>query len=151
MVEKIAATILFIVLVTDMSLWRLQRLAQSKAKVLFLPGSSDMSLSKCSLEELDSYLYQTVGQDAIKFVAQALDVPLFRRVIVGTAVEQGAEYGGRNASDPPVNKDDETEDLYALLAQVKVKSACPIINTYNRTIDRVASCSQNIQTSKVYP
>lgn len=151
MAEKIAATIFFIVLVTDMSLWRLQRLAQNKAKVLFLPGSSDMSLSKLSLEELDSYLYQTVGQDAIKFVAQALDVPLFRRVIVGTAVEQGVEYGGRNASDPPVNKDDETEDLYALLAQVKVKSACPIINTYGRMIDRVASCSRNIQTSKVYP
>ncbi|KAF8272577.1 hypothetical protein EI94DRAFT_1769823 [Lactarius quietus] len=57
-------------------------------------------------EELDSYLYQTVGQDAIEFVASALDVPLYRRVISGSALAQGSEY-------------DETEDLHALLADVK--------------------------------
>lgn len=103
-------------------------------------------LSKCPLEELDSYLYQTVGQDAIKFVAQALDVLLYRRVIAGTAVEQGAEYGGRNASDPPVSDGDETEDLYALLAQVKVKSACPTTDTHGWMIDCVALLSLSIQT-----
>ncbi|KAH9179854.1 hypothetical protein EDB89DRAFT_1923539 [Lactarius sanguifluus] len=50
-------------------------------------------------EELDSYLYQTVGQDAIQFVARALCVPLYRRVIGGSALAQGSEYGGRNAED----------------------------------------------------
>ncbi|KAJ7638968.1 hypothetical protein FB45DRAFT_417505 [Roridomyces roridus] len=68
-------------------------------------------------EELDSYMYQTVGQDAIELVARALDVPLYRRVISGQAIEQGLEYGARNGSDGTLG--DETEDLYALLSTVK--------------------------------
>ncbi len=63
-------------------------------------------------------MYQTVGQDAIEFVAKALDVPLYRRVIRGTAVEQGSEYGGRASTTGVIG--DETEDLYELLAEVKV-------------------------------
>ncbi|OBZ70170.1 Diphthine--ammonia ligase [Grifola frondosa] len=70
-------------------------------------------------EELDSYMYQTVGQDAIEFVAQALDVPLYRRVISGAAVEQGSEYGARNPSGEGGVRGDETEDLYELLSTVK--------------------------------
>ena len=69
-------------------------------------------------EELDSYMYQTVGQDAIELVAKALDVPLFRRIISGTAKEQQNEYGNR-ASTGGVSGD-ETEDLFELLADVKV-------------------------------
>lgn len=67
-------------------------------------------------------MYQTVGQDAIELVAQALDVPLVRRVITGTAVEQGAEYGTRDARATMHNSvsGDETEDMYTLLAEVKV-------------------------------
>ncbi|KAJ6628758.1 hypothetical protein B0H10DRAFT_2259637, partial [Mycena sp. CBHHK59/15] len=68
-------------------------------------------------EELDSYMYQTVGQDAIELVASALDVPLYRRVISGHAVEQGSEYGARNGKNGIPG--DETEDLYALLSTVK--------------------------------
>ncbi|KAI0650350.1 hypothetical protein C8Q79DRAFT_380328 [Trametes meyenii] len=70
-------------------------------------------------EELDSYLYQTVGQDAIEFVGQALDVPLYRRVISGAAVEQGGEYGDRDPSHSGGIHGDETEDLYELLLTVK--------------------------------
>lgn len=72
-------------------------------------------------DELDSYLYQTVGQDAIQLVADALGVPLYRRVITGKAVEQGSEYGPRDASTGI--QGDETEDLYALLSIVKVSEA----------------------------
>ncbi|KAJ3802020.1 hypothetical protein GGU11DRAFT_828540 [Lentinula aff. detonsa] len=68
-------------------------------------------------EELDSYLYQTVGQDAIQFVARALDAPLYRGDILGTAVEQGSEYGTRSSRKGVDG--DETEDLYDLLANVK--------------------------------
>ncbi|KAM5540426.1 hypothetical protein V8D89_005884 [Ganoderma adspersum] len=71
-------------------------------------------------EELDSYLYQTVGQDAIEFVGRALDVPLYRRVIAGAAVEQGGEYGGRDPSESGGIQGDETEDLYELLLTVKI-------------------------------
>ena len=44
-------------------------------------------------EEVDSYLYQTAGQDAVEFTAQALDAPLCRKQIDGTTVGQGSEYG----------------------------------------------------------
>lgn len=65
-----------------------------------------------------------MGQDAIEFVARALEVPLYRRVISGRAVEQGSEYGSRNPKDGGV-QGDETEDLYALISTVKVFSiAC---------------------------
>ncbi|KAI0638098.1 hypothetical protein C8Q77DRAFT_1153777 [Trametes polyzona] len=70
-------------------------------------------------EELDSYLYQTVGQDAIEFVGRALDVPLYRRVISGSAVEQGGEYGARDPAHSGGISGDETEDLYELLSTVK--------------------------------
>jgi diphthine-ammonia ligase len=81
------------------------------------------------LDELDSYLYQTVGQDAIEFVAKALDVPLYRRIISGTAVETSNEYGSRkgtqtlgaqNATHQTVDGD-ETEDMFQLLQDVKVE------------------------------
>jgi diphthine-ammonia ligase len=89
-----------------------------------------------SSEELDSYLYQTVGQDAIEFVARALDVPLYRRVISGTALVQESEYGGRDARERGGVDGDETEDLYALLAHVKVMQTlsmhpfCPLSMWY---------------------
>ncbi|KAL1946894.1 hypothetical protein VTO73DRAFT_14998 [Trametes versicolor] len=70
-------------------------------------------------EELDSYLYQTVGQDAIEYVGRALDVPLYRQVISGAAVEQSSEYGGRDPAHSGGVRGDETEDLYELLALVK--------------------------------
>ena len=66
-------------------------------------------------------MYQTVGQDAVDYVGQALDVPLFRRTIKGSAVDQGLEYGPRDAkSSQDGVSGDETEDLYELLSSVIV-------------------------------
>ncbi|KAG9019530.1 hypothetical protein FRB90_000839 [Tulasnella sp. 427] len=76
-------------------------------------------MDSIQLEEIDSYMYQTVGQDAIEVVAGALDLPLVRRVIAGTAVEQNSEYGERSALGSV--RGDETEDMYELLATVKEK------------------------------
>lgn len=73
-------------------------------------------------EEIDSYLYQTVGQDAIDLIAQALEVPLYRRDIEGTAISLGNEYGGRSAGESLGVEGDETEDLYQLLSVVKVNA-----------------------------
>jgi diphthine-ammonia ligase len=70
-------------------------------------------------------MYQTVGQDAIELVACALEVPLYRQVIAGTAVEQGSEYGTR--SDKAGVTGDETEDLFTLLSLVKVLLACAVL------------------------
>lgn len=66
-------------------------------------------------------MYQTVGQDAVELVAQALDVPLFRRVIKGSAVEQGSEYGSRGGVGLSSVAGDETEDMYELLNAVIVR------------------------------
>jgi diphthine-ammonia ligase len=102
------------------------------------------SPSILSTEELDSYLYQTVGQDAIEFVARALEVPLYRRVISGSALAQGSEYGGRNAGDRGGVDGDETEDLYALLADVKVKQV--LSARLPSPFERRVCCSPNIPT-----
>ncbi len=68
-------------------------------------------------------MYQTVGQDAIELVAQALEVPLYRGFISGSAINQGSEYGMRSAHHKGGTEGDETEDLFELLSIVKV---CPI-------------------------
>ncbi|GAA99002.1 hypothetical protein E5Q_05691, partial [Mixia osmundae IAM 14324] len=57
-------------------------------------------------DELDSYMYQTVGQDAIETVAQAMQLPLYRRIITGKALVQTMQYGSEGATNG-----DETEDL----------------------------------------
>jgi len=66
-------------------------------------------------EELDSYMYQSVGHDAIESIAKCLDLPLYRSPIIGTPKNLNYEY------EPTVS--DEVEDLYQLL--VKVKAAHP--------------------------
>ncbi|KAH9966095.1 hypothetical protein BC827DRAFT_1369118 [Russula dissimulans] len=103
-------------------------------------------------EELDSYLYQTVGQDAIEFVARALDVPIYRRAISGTALVQDLEYGGRDVKTRGGVEGDETEDLYALLADVKSQhpdakgvSVGAILSNYQRV--RVEHVCQRLSLS----
>lgn len=99
-------------------------------------------------EELDSYLYQTVGQDAIESVARALDVPLYRRVISGTALVQDSEYGGRDVKERGGVTGDETEDLYALLADVKVIQT---LSTHPFSfVNRMIRCSLNTLAQKVF-
>lgn len=40
-------------------------------------------------EEMDSYMYQTVGYKGVVLASQALGLPLYKAVISGTAVKQG--------------------------------------------------------------
>ena len=61
-------------------------------------------------DEMDSYMYQTVGNDAIELYSEAMGLPLFQRTIRGSPVEQGKDYN--------INKNDEVEDLYELLKDV---------------------------------
>ncbi|KAJ8292022.1 Diphthine--ammonia ligase [Rhodotorula toruloides] len=73
-------------------------------------------------DELDSFMYQTVGHSGLATLAQALDLPFFSRAIKGTAVNVGGEYGTREGKDKGKQKEndgDETEDLYELLKEVK--------------------------------
>lgn len=63
-------------------------------------------------EELDSYMYQSVGHDAIEAYAQCLpDIPLYRREIQGTP--KNTEY------DYVPTEEDEVENLYQLLVEVQ--------------------------------
>ncbi|XP_027725822.1 diphthine--ammonia ligase isoform X3 [Vombatus ursinus] len=62
-------------------------------------------------DELDSYMYQTVGHQAIELFAEAMGLPLYRQTIKGTSVETGRMYTRCEG--------DEVEDLYELLKSVK--------------------------------
>ncbi|XP_061650843.1 diphthine--ammonia ligase isoform X2 [Phyllopteryx taeniolatus] len=43
-------------------------------------------------DELDSYMYQTVGHQAIELYAEAMDVPLYRRTIQGSSLDTSRDY-----------------------------------------------------------
>jgi len=62
-------------------------------------------------EEMDSYMYQTVGYKGVELASQALGLPLYKAVISGTAVKQDLTYAE--------TVDDEVEDLYNLLCKAK--------------------------------
>ena len=66
------------------------------------------------LDELDSYMYQSVGHEIIDLIAKAMNLPLYRAEIKGDAQTTDKEY------HQPVTGD-EVEDLYELLAQIKAK------------------------------
>ncbi|XP_060118098.1 diphthine--ammonia ligase isoform X3 [Heteronotia binoei] len=81
-------------------------------------------------DELDSYMYQTVGHHAIELYAEAMGLPLYRRTIKGTSVDTGKTYTRHEG--------DEVEDLYHLLKLVKDKedvkcvSVGAILSDYQR-------------------
>ena len=64
------------------------------------------------LDELDSYMYQTVGHHAVDLYAEAMELPLYRRTIEGSSLSRGKVY--------EMTSSDEVEDLYQLLKHVKV-------------------------------
>lgn len=83
------------------------------------------------VEELDSYMYQSVGHDVIGAYADCMDLPLYRRAIDGTPKNLGYEY------EPTA--EDEVEDLYELIKLVKEKhpdlegvSSGAIFSTYQK-------------------
>lgn len=63
-------------------------------------------------DELDSYMYQTVGHQAIELYADAMDLPLYGRIIQGSSLDTSRNYRETEG--------DEVEDLYQLLHLVKV-------------------------------
>ncbi|KAF8468827.1 hypothetical protein BDZ91DRAFT_626649, partial [Kalaharituber pfeilii] len=99
-------------------------------------------------DELDSFMYQTVGHNLLPYFATALNLPLYRAPIVGGSVNQDLAY--------KVEKEDETEDLYRLLSYIlthhptaKAVSTGAILSTYQRT--RVESvCTRLDLTSLSY-
>jgi len=71
------------------------------------------------IDELDSYMYQSVGHQAVELYAEAMGLPLFRQRTNGVALQQEKIY-----THTP---EDEVEDLFDLLANIKVFVYCIII------------------------
>lgn len=87
-------------------------------------------------DDINSYMYQTVGHSVIPLYEQALGIPLYRQEISGKAVNSSRDYA------TPVQKQqhDETEDLVPLLRRImeahpeaNAVSTGAILSTYQRT------------------
>ncbi|XP_069165246.1 uncharacterized protein [Procambarus clarkii] len=72
------------------------------------------NLAPSCVDELDSYMYQSVGHMGVAVYAEAVGIPLFRRVIQGTSLNTAT------ISYKPT-EGDEVEDLFYLLKEVKAK------------------------------
>ncbi|KAK8815717.1 hypothetical protein WA538_004841 [Blastocystis sp. DL] len=83
------------------------------------------------VNELDSFMYQTVGHTAIDAIAEAMEVPLLRFHIKGKCLESELQYTPHSG--------DEVEDLYYALKTVKDRfpdvegvSSGAILSNYQR-------------------
>ena len=92
-------------------------------------------------EELDSYMYQTVGHTMIASYAECTGLPLFRKKILGSSVEQGLVYEETRMDE------DEVEDLAVLLQyatsrmpEIEAVSSGAIASDYQRhRVERICS------------
>lgn len=98
-------------------------------------------------QDLNSFMYQTVGHTVIPLYEEALGIPLYRQAIRGSARQTGASYDSSRvhhanpASDMGgEDEDDETESLIPLLKRIMAAhptanalSTGAILSTYQRT------------------
>lgn len=89
-----------------------------------------------SKDELDSYMYQTVGHQGVELYAEAMGLPLFRQPTLGVAVQHEKLY--------VPTPEDEVEDLYQLLSKVKDE-----INIEAVAVGAVLSDYQRIRVENV--
>lgn len=89
--------------------------------------------------DLNSFMYQTVGHQVIPLYAEATGIPLYRRPIVGGAVQSGRDYSATRDGGGGT-EEDETESMIPLLRSVIAQhpeanalSAGAILSTYQRT------------------
>ncbi|CAL8285346.1 unnamed protein product [Lota lota] len=78
------------------------------------------NLRPANTDELDSYMFQTVGHQAIDLYAEAMDLPLYRHTIQGSSLAIGRDYNQTEG--------DEVEDLFQLLHLVKAKEAVEAVS-----------------------
>lgn len=107
-------------------------------------GTGDME------EDIDSFMYQTIGHSVIPLYESALGIPLYRAPITGGAVDTARIYrhdAADQAAEHVSHTEDETESLVPLLRRImqshpeaNAVSAGAILSTYQRTrIENVAS------------
>lgn len=110
-------------------------------------------------EDIDSFMYQTIGHRVIPLYEEALRIPLYRAAITGGAVDTARVYRNESADATSTTgttdventsetlAEDETESLVPLLRRVmqahpeaNAVSAGAILSTYQRTrIENVAA------------
>jgi diphthine-ammonia ligase len=85
------------------------------------------------VQDMDSFMYQTIGHGVIPLYEQALGLPLYRQEILGSATVQDKNYA-------PLDAGDETESLLPLLRrvlaahpEVNAISTGAILSDYQRT------------------
>ncbi len=61
-------------------------------------------------DELDSFMFQTVGHEGVSLIAEAMGIPLYRTFTKGKSLTRELVYTPTNG--------DEVEELYELLVRV---------------------------------
>ncbi|TKA67796.1 hypothetical protein B0A49_08123, partial [Cryomyces minteri] len=92
-------------------------------------------------EDIDSYMYQTVGHTVVPLYGEALDIPLYRQTILGSAVNTDKSYSPASVQSGSIEESpDETESLIPLLRKILSKhpdanaiSTGAILSDYQRT------------------
>ncbi|KAL4948890.1 hypothetical protein BDW69DRAFT_188838 [Aspergillus filifer] len=103
-------------------------------------------------DDIDSFMYQTIGWNVIPLYESALGIPLYRQGIVGGAVDEGKVYrddpththsgstAGKAEAGAGDEGADETESLIPLLTRImkahpEANAICAgaILSTYQRT------------------
>ncbi|KAL4902261.1 hypothetical protein BDW74DRAFT_181105 [Aspergillus multicolor] len=109
--------------------------------------SNDEPTQPETTDDIDSFMYQTIGWSVIPLYEEALGIPLYRAPIIGGAVDAGRVYGDtatttatQDAEGNIGNGEDETESLIPLLKKVmaahpEANAVCAgaILSTYQRT------------------
>jgi diphthine-ammonia ligase len=102
-----------------------------------LNGAPDTTEIGEDEEDINSYMYQTVGHGVIPLYADALGLPLYRQDITGTAINTDKTYAPSSLDE---GDDDETEDLIPLIRKVMAAhptanalSSGAILSDYQRT------------------
>lgn len=62
-------------------------------------------------DEIDSFMFQTVGHEVIDYYSECLDVPIYRQEITGKSRNQELEYR--------ITEEDEIEDLFKLISTIQ--------------------------------
>ncbi|THC98104.1 hypothetical protein EYZ11_002392 [Aspergillus tanneri] len=106
------------------------------------------SLDENEEDDIDSFMYQTIGHSVIPLYESALGIPLYRAPITGGVVDTSRIYRSEATDQMAENETrDETESLIPLLRRIKhahpeanAVSAGAILSTYQRTrIENVAA------------
>ncbi|KAL0485999.1 diphthine-ammonia ligase [Acrasis kona] len=71
-----------------------------------------------SIQELDSWTFQTVGHNVIEAISHCLEVPLFRGELHAVSSQKTLEYDENVKGEEGAHKD-EVEELFELLSRVK--------------------------------